>query len=174
MIRKAIINDLESIMKMLEKIIAEMHGYNNFQWDANYPQVKDFTSDIEKGDLFVCVREGTIVGFICINSDQPLEYVGLSWSLSADALVIHRMGVNSDYRNAGIGGELVRFADELARSKGVKYLKTDTYSLNTKAQGLFQKRGYIFVGEMNFLGKENPFYCYEKMLDFKESSKKSL
>lgn len=169
MIRKATMNDLGSIMEILQKIIIEMHGYNNFQWDENYPQAKNFAADIENGDLFVSERENKIAGFICINRDEPIEYKGLKWSLAEKALVIHRMGVSPDYRKAGIGAELVGLADELAKSIGVKYLKTDTYSLNTKAQGLFQKCGYIFVGEMSFLGKDKPFYCYEKLLGSKET-----
>jgi ribosomal protein S18 acetylase RimI-like enzyme len=164
MIREAMINDLDSIMEILGKIIVEMHDYNNFQWDDNYPQAKDFATDIGNGNLFVCVRESKIVGFICINRDQPIEYAKLKWSRAEDALVIHRMGVSPDHRNAGIGAELVRFADELARSIGVNCLRTDTYSLNTKAQELFQKNGYVFVGEMSFLSKEKPFYCYDKLL----------
>lgn len=165
MIRKAVINDLDIIMEILQKIIVEMHGYNNFQWDENYPQARDFATDIEKGNLFISARENQIVGFICINGDEPIEYQGLNWSFTEAALVIHRMGVSSVCRHAGIGVELVEFAKKLSESRGVKYLKTDTYSLNTKAQGLFKKCGYVFVGEMSFRGKEKPFYCYEKMLD---------
>lgn len=165
MIRKAKIDDVDRIMEILKKIIDEMHSYNNFQWDENYPQAKDFIMDIEKGELFVSERENKIVGFICINRDEPKEYEGLNWSLNEDALVIHRMGVDTDYRKTGIGKELVGFADKLAHQSNVKYLKTDTNSLNTKAQALFQKCKYFFVGEMSFRGKEKPFYCYEKVLE---------
>lgn len=165
MIREAIIDDVGRIMEILKKIIDEMHSYNNFQWDENYPQAKDFIKDIEKGELYVSERENKIVGFICINRDEPKEYDGLNWSLTDEALVIHRMGVDTDYRKAGIGSELVGFADNLARQNGVEYLKTDTNSLNTKAQALFQKSNYFFVGEMSFRGKEKPFYCYEKVLE---------
>ncbi|WP_434511131.1 GNAT family N-acetyltransferase [Desulfitobacterium sp. AusDCA] len=165
MIRKAIIKDLDRIMVILEKIIDEMHSYNNYQWDENYPQAKDFAADIEKGELYVSVRENMIVGFICINRVEPHEYEGLNWSSTKDALIIHRMGVDTDYRNAGIGKELVGFAEDLAHRSNVKYLKTDTNSLNAKAQALFQKCRYIFVGEMSFRGKEKPFYCYEKVLE---------
>jgi ribosomal protein S18 acetylase RimI-like enzyme len=152
MIRKAEMSDLESIMEIVPEIIKEMHLSNNYQWDANYPQVKDFTQDITNGNLYVSVKDNRVVGFICINDDEPQEYNELKWSSSEDALVIHRMGVSSDFRKVGIGAELVRFADELSRSLGVNCLKTDTYSLNTKAQGLFE-------------GKEKPFYCYEKVLE---------
>lgn len=165
MIRKAIIKDLDRIMVILKKIIDEMHAYNNYQWDENYPQARDFAVDIEKGELYVSIRENKVVGFICINRDEPNEYEGLNWSSTKDALVIHRMGVDTDYRNAGIGKELVSFAEDLAHQSNIEYLKTDTNSLNAKAQTLFQKCKYIFVGEMSFRGKEKPFYCYEKVLE---------
>lgn len=165
MIRRATMEDVNSIMEIVQGVIVEMHSYNNFQWDENYPLIKDFAGDIKKGDLFVAIREEKIAGFICINRDQPIEYEGLKWSLSEEALVIHRMAVSPDYRNAGVGFELVMFAEELARKKSIRYLKTDTYSLNINAQGLFQKIAYSFVGEMSFLSKEKPFYCYEKTIE---------
>ncbi|MBP2627369.1 MAG: acetyltransferase, family [Firmicutes bacterium] len=172
MIRTATMDDVSNIMKIVQAVIVEMHSYNNFQWDENYPQIRDFAGDIEKGDLFVSIREEMIAGFICINRVQPTEYNGLKWSLSEEALVIHRMAVSPDCRNIGVGFELVNFADELAKKNNVRYLKTDTYSLNTNAQGLFQKLGYIFVGEMSFLGKEKPFYCYEKWIEVIPQSSK--
>lgn len=163
-IRRAMMDDLKSIMAIVQGVILEMHSYNNFQWDENYPQDQDFARDINKGDLFVSIREEKIVGFICINTVEPSEYEGLPWSLSEQALVVHRMGVSPDHRKVGIGYELVMFVDELAIKNKVRYLKTDTYSLNRNAQGLFQKLGYIFVGEMSFLSKKDPFYCYEKRI----------
>ena len=162
MIRKAKMKDLDSIIDILQKIISEMHKDNNFQWDENYPQSKDFADDIEKGDLFVSVRENMVAGFICINRDQPIEYRVLKWSSAENEFVIHRMGVSPCCRNTGIGAELIEFADELSENSGVKYLKTDTNSSNTKAQRLFQKSGYNFVGEIWLPGKDKPFYCYEK------------
>ncbi|HDA5951151.1 TPA: GNAT family N-acetyltransferase, partial [Clostridioides difficile] len=46
MIRKANMNDLESIMKIIKSTVEEMKTYNNTQWDENYPLEKDFVSDI--------------------------------------------------------------------------------------------------------------------------------
>lgn len=164
MIRKAVSEDLSDIMIILEGIIKEMASYNNTQWDAAYPQAQDFQADIEKQELYVSVRDSQVVGFICINRDEPKEYDGLSWASKKEALVIHRMGVSSKHRKEGIGTELIQLAERLASDNCVNYLKTDTYSLNQKMQRLFLKNGYVFVGEMRFKGKENPFYCYEKIL----------
>ncbi len=59
---------------------------------------------------------------------------------------------------------MVGYAEHLAAGLGVDYLKTDTYSLNIKAQKLFERNGYRLAGMMNFLGREKPFRCYEKSL----------
>ncbi len=40
MIRKANMNDLESIMKIIKSTVKEMKTYNNTQWDENYPLEK--------------------------------------------------------------------------------------------------------------------------------------
>lgn len=164
MIRKATMDDLTTIMEIVPRIIGEMHSYNNFQWDEQYPQAQDFAEDIRRGDLYVAMGERNMAGFICINRIQPQEYAALPWSLTDDCLVIHRMAVSPDCRKMGVGAQLVSFADEVALQHKVACLKTDTYSLNQNAQGLFQKLGYSFVGEMSFLGKEKPFYCYEKTI----------
>ena len=79
-------------------------------------------------------------------------------------MVIHRMAVDSNFRNKGVGKKLISFAEELTKENNVKYIKTDTYSINTKMNSLFLKCGLKLIGEMSFLGKEKPFYCYDKIL----------
>lgn len=164
MIRKAVLGDLDNIMEIIKKTVEEMNSYNNYQWDENYPQSKDFANDIEKGDLYVKDINGQVAGFICVNYVEPEEYNGLNWSSDEVCMVIHRMAVNFNCRNKGIGTSLMKFAEELAIDNGVRYLKTDTYSLNKKMNTLFKKLDFKLIGEMIFLGKEKPFYSYDKVL----------
>ena len=164
MITKAKLSDVKEIMEIINTTVEEMKSYNNTQWDDNYPQDKDFEKDIKQGDLYIEIEDENIKGFICVNYIEPIEYSDLEWSSNEKCMVVHRMSVNSKFRNSGIGSKLMNFAEQLAIKNGVKYLKTDTYSINTKMNSLFKKFNYEFVGEMNFLGKEKPFYCYEKML----------
>jgi GNAT superfamily N-acetyltransferase len=164
MIRKANLNDIEQIMEIINTTVEEMKSYNNTQWDENYPQAKDFVEDIELGDLYVESEGDDLLGLICVNYIQPKEYDGLEWSSNDKCIVVHRMAVNSKFRNRGVGAKLMNFGEELAIKKGVNYLKTDTYSINIKMNSLFKKFNYVLVGEMSILGKEAPFYCYEKVL----------
>ncbi|CAB1262183.1 GNAT family N-acetyltransferase [Clostridium sp. MT-14] len=165
MIRKANVRDIEDIMKIIKRTVEEMHTYNNTQWDENYPRKEDFINDIQKESLFVLERERHLAGFVCINKVEPAEYGDLNWTLNEEAAIVHRMAVNSNYRRIGIGTELLKLAERLALKSNVRYLKTDTYSVNTKMNSLFKKCDYKFIGEINFLGKEKPFNCYEKILD---------
>ncbi|OBR92826.1 acetyltransferase (GNAT) family protein [Clostridium ragsdalei P11] len=164
MIRKATMEDIKDIMEIIRKTIIEMRTYNNTQWDENYPQKKDFVDDIQNENLVVVERNEKLIGFLCINKIEPAEYNGLNWSLNEDCLVLHRMSVSPNYRRCGIATELMKFTEDLALKNNIKYLKTDTYSVNAKMQALFKKCSYNFVGEIHFNGKEKPFYCYEKIL----------
>lgn len=167
MIRKATTDDIPSIMDTIKLIVQEMKSYNNTQWDENYPQSKDFEEDIQNGDLYVYNVDGEVYGFICVNCIEPKEYDDLNWSYNEKAMVVHRFAVNPTFRNKGIGSKLLKFADDLSRENNITYLKTDTYSINTKMDSLLKKCGYKHIGDMNFLGKEKPFYCYDKKLSDK-------
>jgi len=162
--RKAILQDIKDIMNIITLVVREMRSNHNPQWDEFYPQEKDFLADIREGDLYISERDGRLVGFVCVNKIEPVEYVGLDWSSSKDVLVIHRMAVDPAYRRKGVASELMNFAEELALQNNIAYLKTDTNSINENMKALFLKCGYNYIGEISFLGKETPFYCYDKRL----------
>lgn len=164
MIRKANMNDLESIMKIIKSTVEEMKTYNNTQWDENYPLEKDFVSDIKKQDLYIYEVDGEVAGFICLNYEEPEEYLGLNWSSNKKAMVIHRMAVNPNFRKTGIASKLVDFAEKLAVENNVSYLKSDTYSINSKNEFITYKVWFYKNRRNEFLGKEKSFYCYDKIL----------
>jgi ribosomal protein S18 acetylase RimI-like enzyme len=165
MLRKAVLEDIPQIMDIINVSILEMHSYQNYQWDKNYPQISDFQADIEAEDLYVFERDGNLAALICVNYVEPDEYSDLKWSSPQKRMVIHRMSVHPEYRRTGLGSELMKFAEILARSRGCPYIRTDTNSKNEKMKTLFTKFGYTFIGEVNFPRKETPFYCYDKILD---------
>lgn len=164
MIRKAVNEDLAEITEIIKSTVEEMKTYGNTQWDDSYPQAKDFAADISSGDLYVDERDEEVAGFICVNQVEPVEYEDLNWSSKEKAMVVHRMAVNPKFRRMGIASGMMEFADRLALGRGIRYMKTDTYSVNPNMNALFVKCGYKFVGEMSFLGKEKPFNAYEKYL----------
>lgn len=164
MIRAAANSDLAQIMKAVEGAKMDMHSYGNFQWNEGYPQEKDFVKDIDEGTLFVYDDEGIVAGLICINRDEPEEYKNVNFSMAKEAFVIHRLAVNNEFRGQGVGYSLINYVDDICKKNNISYIKTDTNSLNIKAQGLLRKCGYTFVGETDLADHIGMFYCYEKVL----------
>jgi GNAT superfamily N-acetyltransferase len=164
MTRNAEMSDVMGIMEVVKETIQEMSLNNNYQWDENYPLATDFEKDIKEGTLYVFEKAGVIAGFVCINKEEPIEYNDLKWGLKEEAFIIHRLAVRKIYRSEGIGAKLIKFANDISKEKGIRYIKTDTYSLNIKFQGLLKKCNYTFIGEIRFPGKEKSFYCYERIL----------
>ncbi|MCT4606493.1 MAG: GNAT family N-acetyltransferase [Marinisporobacter sp.] len=164
MIRKSTFNDIKQIMDIIRATIEEMRSYGNNQWNTNYPMAKDFIKDIENHELYTYDLNGQVAGFVCINYEEPIEYKAVNWSSHEKFMVIHRMAINPSYRQQGIGTQLVKFAEKLARNNEINYLKTDTYSINLKMNSLFKKLDFNHIGNIHFLGREHDFYCYEKIL----------
>lgn len=164
MIRTAVISDLAQIMKIVESAKLDMHSYGNFQWSEGYPKEEDFIRDVTEGTLFVCDVKGIIAGVICINRDEPEEYKNAKWSMEKEAIVIHRLAVNNSFLGQGVGYKLIKHADTICIEGKINYIKTDTNSLNIKAQSLLRKCGYTLVGQTSLLDHEGLFYCYDKVL----------
>lgn len=164
MIRTATTPDLDRIMKVVLPSIAIMNQEGNTQWDHEYPLASDFLSDINAGDLFVFEQDQEIQGVICLNSIEPPEYNTANWQTSKTATVIHRMAIAPQSRQQGVGSALMAFAESIAEKNGTNYLKTDTYSVNSKMNNLFKKFGYQSVGEISFRNRPHRFICYEKSL----------
>ena len=162
MIRTALLSDLNQIMEIVETSKSDMHSYDNFQWNKDYPKENDFIKDITEGTLFVYDIKGIIAGLICINKIEPNEYKNANWSMTKQSVIIHRLAVSNEFQSQGVGYKLINYANNICIENGLSYIKTDTNSLNIKAQGLLRKCGYTFVDEITFLDHMGIFYCYEK------------
>ncbi|MBD1383535.1 GNAT family N-acetyltransferase [Metabacillus arenae] len=165
MIRQAAEQDLKRINEMVMKTVAIMKSEGNDQWDETYPKMDQFRTDLRNGTLYVKQENDDVIGSITMDQNFPKEYDGIQWtSKFALSFTFHRLVVDPEARKSGMASELIEFTEKEAASKGARFMKIDTYSLNEKAQKLLVRNGYVKVGEMSFHGKENHFYCYEKRI----------
>ena len=162
-IRLAQQSDLLPIMNLVSQAVAIMLAEGNEQWDHQYPVREDFLQDIQQQSLYICEQNEAILGFICLNQSEHPDYHALNWSSDESSLIIHRMLVSPQVRRQGIGSCLMNFAEDLALMRGLHSIRTDTYSVNEKMKGLFNKYGYHMVGHLDF-GKPRLFIAYEKNL----------
>ncbi|GAC1380120.1 MAG: GNAT family N-acetyltransferase [Ginsengibacter sp.] len=165
LIRKAKIQDIETIMNILEVSVPVMNAAGNFQWDQTYPNKAVFEKDIFLGQLWVCKVDGAIAGFAAITTDQEPEYAEVGWDISETAIVTHRLAVHPKFRGYGVGTALLYKAEEQAKSMGILYLRIDTNTKNEATKKLFPKCGYEFSGEIGLHFRPGlRFLCYQKIL----------
>jgi GNAT superfamily N-acetyltransferase len=163
-IRKAEQKDIDKIMEIVKKTVEIMKREDNDQWTDEYPAETDFLNDIANGTMFTAVMDGEAVGAITCDQVQAEQYSRVSWQMETGrCYVFHRLVVDPEIRGAGIASLLISFAERHAAQQNTPYMRTDTYSLNKKAQRLFEKNGYKKAGEI-YMDREHPFYCYDKLL----------
>ncbi|MBO3064247.1 GNAT family N-acetyltransferase [Staphylococcus shinii] len=168
MIRIANKNDLLSILNIVGEAKVIMQQDNNNQWDEHYPLKEHFAVDLEKESLYVLEENNEIYAFIVVDQDQAEWYDNLEWPVNRQgAYVIHRLASSVSYKGAAT--QLFNFAVNLALDHDIHVLLTDTFALNKRAQGLFNKFGFSKVGEVEIdyhpFNKGEPFYAYYKKLE---------
>jgi GNAT superfamily N-acetyltransferase len=168
MIREAMESDFAEIATIIAEAVQEMRAENSDQWNEQYPAKADFLADINRGELYVDESDeepGRIRGVACINEREPEEYGAAAWSRNGRATVIHRLAVARSFRNKGVAGGLLRFAEEAARKNASRYLRSDTYSRNVRMNALFAGAGYRRTGTIRFPARQDVFFCYDKILE---------
>ncbi|WP_158989290.1 GNAT family N-acetyltransferase [Mucilaginibacter sp. L196] len=164
-IRLATLGDIPAITQLVAAVVPVMQASGNFQWDNTYPNSKVFENDIALNQLWVADVDGEIGGITAITTDQDAEYTAVGWDVTETAIVTHRLAVSVNHRRQGIAEALLKQAEVVAQSRGIKILRIDTNSNNKATRLLFPKLGYEFAGEINLSFRPNlRFYCYEKLI----------
>jgi len=132
-----------------------MQASGNFQWDNTYPNAKVFENDIALNQLWVADVDGEIGGITAITTDQDQEYAEVGWDITETAIVTHRLAVSVNHRRKGIAEALLKQAEIVAQSRGIKILRIDTNSNNKATRLLFPKLGYEFAGEISLSFRPN-------------------
>ncbi|RIW35131.1 GNAT family N-acetyltransferase [Bacillus salacetis] len=165
-IRKGNKEDIGDIMKIVRKTVEIMKSEDIDQWTDEYPLMEDFLKDSENDSLYVAVDEqNNVAGSITIDQNEPSEYASSEWNRIGPSYLFHRLVVDPDVRGKGIASLLIKQTEKVAKDHQIQYIRTDTYSLNKKAQSLFRKNGFKQTGQIQFMGKDNPFYTFDKILD---------
>ncbi|MFV0504113.1 MAG: GNAT family N-acetyltransferase [Lachnospirales bacterium] len=170
MIRKANMNDLEEIILLYEEVTDYLERNINYSnWKKyEYPNADTARSALREDTLYVYDKNG-IIGSSVINQYQPPAYNDVKWTfIPADKVgVIHTLLVSPKYAHKGIGEELIKYAENLARKNNLLYMRLDTYEENIPAQKLYCKLGYAYCGKIDLKPNRltKMYFCYEKNLE---------
>ncbi|MCD8089239.1 MAG: GNAT family N-acetyltransferase [Clostridiales bacterium] len=156
MIRKAEKRDVEGVWQGYRDVLSreEKNGKACNWSEGLYPTRNTAEKGLEEGTLYVLEEEGEICASLIINSFQPEFYKNINWLFLAEedeTAVIHTLCVSPEKSGRGLGRRCVIFAEGLAKEKGCKVIRFDTWAENKPAQGLYEGLGYRYAGRQQVL-----------------------
>ncbi|MFT8315598.1 MAG: GNAT family N-acetyltransferase [Clostridium sp.] len=162
-IRKAELEDLNIIMDIFRNAINVMNDNNIPQWDEIYPTNVILEQDILKKQMYVGIKDNTIVSIVVVNNEFDVQYKHGNWKYDNERFaVVHRLCVNPIYQNQKIGKNTMIMIEDLLQKKGIQSIRLDAFSLNPYALKMYQKLEYQKAGEANW--RKGLFYLLEKKL----------
>lgn len=102
--------------------------------------------------------------YIAHINDEPCGVIVLDRKGLAGSPYLKSIAVDPKYRNQGVGRALIEFAENLYR-KQYKHFFLCVSSFNKKAQSLYDRLGYIKVGEFKdyIIEGESEILMYKKL-----------
>lgn len=155
MIRKAMKNDIQSILEIYSAAKDFMHRNGNpNQWNGNYPDEETLLKDIEKNQLYVIADDEIYGCFALIGGDDPTyAYIDGKWKSDSPYGTIHRIASNG--KKKGVFFECVEFARET-----YDHIRVDTHEDNKPMQNVVLKNGFEYMGII-YLEDGSPRRAYE-------------
>ena len=163
--RRALMTDQSRIWEILQQAILRRKEDGSKQWQDGYPNPEVVQKDIAAGIGFVLTAGDTVVGYTAVLINDEPAYAGIEgkWLTNEDFVVIHRVAISQDHLGKGLSGIILQFVEDYAVSNQVYSIKADTNFDNPAMMKIFEKRGYVYCGEVYFRG--SPRRAYEKVLE---------
>lgn len=160
LIRKSTINDLPSILKLIQDGRQKMISEGNItQWTNGHPSNEQIISDIRKGVSHIIIDESThqpIATFALIEGPGPTYaqiYDG-QWLDSLPYYVIHRVASAPGVH--GIMHMVLEYAFSFTDT-----IRIDTHEDNRTMRALLQKYGFTYCGII-LLENGDPRLAYQR------------
>lgn len=166
MIQSAKISEIPDILKITHACRLKMELEGVFQWTTEYPNEKQFVTDVYRKELYVLKKDDELIGCIVLSTAMDNEYQTVQWLTKNHLnLYIHRLAVHPDHQGQGFAQQLMAFGENIACARGFTSVRLDTFSQNKRNQRFYEQRGYQKLEDIFFPNQsEYPFHCYELVL----------
>lgn len=162
-IRKAELKDLNIIIDIFRNAINAMNYNNINQWDEIYPTNTILEQDILRKQMYVGIKDDTIVSVVVVNNEFDEQYKNGNWQYNNERFaVVHRLCVNQIYQNQKIGRDTMILVEALLQKEGIQSIRLDAFFLNPYALKMYETLGYQKVGKTNW--RKGVFFLFEKKL----------
>lgn len=168
--RKASLDDLTLIWKILQQGIVRRKKDGSIQWQDGYPNPEVIKKDIEKSAGYVLTDRNSIIGYCAILINDEPEYANIegNWLTNEDFVVFHRVAISEKYLGKGLSKKILESIEVVALDNGIYSIKADTNFDNIAMLKAFERMGYFYCGEVYFRGQARK--AFEKVLSIRTDS----
>ncbi len=143
-IRPALLSDIPQLQVLYQKQFADLKRQQPYSFKADLPAISFLRESIESEDcdFLVAVNQNTLIGMTALFIEHTLPY---------ECFVSHRylnfadLYVEEEYRNQGIGKQLIEAVKNWATQKQVDYIELLVLKQNSKAMQLYLEQAFEVV-----------------------------
>ncbi|WP_310395667.1 GNAT family N-acetyltransferase [Hymenobacter sp.] len=132
--------DLNKIYWLFEQAIS-LQGKNGYKvWE----KIDDSAlhTEIENGLQYKIVEGATVLCVFSIQHNDPFIWRDRDQS---DAIYLHRIVVNPNFKGQRLFGKILDWAKRFARRNNLKYIRMDTWADNEKLIDYYKSFGFHFI-----------------------------
>lgn len=165
-------NSYEEVRHFYHSLIDSLDPEQCFVgWQKDiYPSPEFLRSSIDRGELYICREKELIAGAMVLNHEYNKSYRNYKWQTTAEdseLLVIHALGVHSDFCGKGFAKAMVRKAIDIAGETKMKAIRLDVLGGNVPAERLYEGFGFQYMATLQMYYEDTgwtDFKLYEYLL----------
>lgn len=119
------------------------------EWKKDeFPTQEYLLEAIKNNELYIGEIDGRIASCMVANHEYSEGYREVNWSVEAsdrEALIIHLLGVRSEYSGKGIARQMIGKVIDSARRNNVKTIRLDVIEGNIPAAIVYTKLGFKYI-----------------------------
>lgn len=151
-VRKAVKDDITTIMSILQKAKKFLAEENIPQWQNGYPDLKVVEDDISKGYAYVLIVGKSVAGVATLFQEEDSNYHKIyagEWAHQKKMkryTSIHRIAIDENYRGEHLSDFFFSNLLTIAYQLGFRQVRIDTHVLNKRMQHIIDKAGFNYAG----------------------------
>lgn len=149
-LRKAVIDDLNNIMAIIDDAKKLLKADNSSQWQNGTPNRDMFINDINNDSCYVLVVDGDIAGVTTVLNTPDPNYKKIyngSWiQQTNNYATFHRIAISSKYRGKHFSDFLFSTLITTIYEMGYRDIRIDTHRLNKRMQHIIEKWNFKYCG----------------------------
>lgn len=146
--RRAVVDDVPTIMEILDAARQFQREHGSLQWPDDYPSPEIIKEDIMQDAGRVFTLGTSMIGYISLSPrEEYYDTMESVWEDRTSYLVLHRFALSPMYRGQGLSPNALAMVKKEAEERNVGELRLDTGLENSSMHRLMGKEEWECLGK---------------------------